>query len=739
MTGSTVPQELPSNLRRKFLIAGVGYLLLYASWLVWGRQEPFERLWVGNLALIFTSLVAGTAAFRAQSKLEPGRLRAAWRWLTAGLGFWAAGDILNLIPLFANFGKVFRFSFADFVILGGYLSFWVGLTVYPRRPRPHFGRLPILFDTTIVTASVLTLVWIAAFQPLVPLLPSLPNGELIPLVYPVVDLVSLLLLTALFLLSDSTRLPIPLGWAGLGLAAFAFSDLALVSQLLNGSYTAGSPIDLGWACGDLLLVFASISQLVAQNSTRPGRASLLLSFRSMQRLLPLLTVLALGGYTLFLWQFYGQFNQPGLWVTLVLALGLVARQGMLAGESELQKYASLVNSIAEPAFVCDAHGRLRLVNPALLAAAGYSNAQDLLGQPVQQILHPAAGVAQILAEALLQGWSGEIHLRRRGGSLIPISLALRPLQSERDSRLTLAGTAHDLSKQKRQQASLQAAYEQIALDRAELETLNTRLEHRVAEKTADLVLALQQLEEQNLALQQLDRLKSDFVSLVSHELRAPLTNISGGIELLLSASQSVGDRPRHNLELVQAEIQRLSHFVESILDLSALDAGHLPLYPAPVSLQGVVQNLKKGGGADSQRFRWEIPEDLPPIMADEQALSSILFHLLDNACKYAPEGEILISARPASGRLQIDVADCGPGIPEEALPLIFERFYRQDSADARAVYGHGLGLYIVSRLLSAMQGEIQAANRAVGGACFSFWLPCADNKGREDEPQSASD
>ncbi len=164
------------------------------------------------------------------------------------------------------------------------------------------------------------------------------------------------------------------------------------------------------------------------------------------------------------------------------------------------------------------------------------------------------------------------------------SFPRRILPIERE-RLALAGTAHDLSQQKAQQAALQAALEQIESDRAQLERLNADLERLVAEKTADLSAAYARLEAQNRALRELDRLKSDFVSLVSHELRAPLTNIKGGLELVLSKAVRLPSTTREHLVLVQAEIERLSRFVETILDLSALEAGRLPLYPGAVRLR----------------------------------------------------------------------------------------------------------------------------------------------------------
>jgi signal transduction histidine kinase len=97
--------------------------------------------------------------------------------------------------------------------------------------------------------------------------------------------------------------------------------------------------------------------------------------------------------------------------------------------------------------------------------------------------------------------------------------------------------------------------------------------------------------------------------------------------------------------------------------------------------------------------------------------------LIDNAIKYAPLGSIRVHAWAEDGLVFIQVADQGPGIPPEALSLIFEKFYRFHYGDAQTVYGHGLGLYMVRRLLQAMQGEIKVENLPGGGAAFTFWLP----------------
>jgi signal transduction histidine kinase len=227
-------------------------------------------------------------------------------------------------------------------------------------------------------------------------------------------------------------------------------------------------------------------------------------------------------------------------------------------------------------------------------------------------------------------------------------------------------------------------------------------------------------------------MKSDFVGLVSHELRAPLTNIRGGVELL----QRIRDLPgsaAENLGLVGAETQRLTRFVESILDLTALDAGRMPFYPAPLVLQSVLPVLKQllTYLPGAERVVWKIPEHLPFVMADDQALTSVIFHLVDNAIKYATEGKIEVLAGVEDNRLRVCVSDEGQGIDPEAIPHLFQRFYRA-SSDSQLVYGHGLGLYIVKRMLEAMNGQIEAGNNPDGGACFTFWLPLVDEKGVRD-------
>ncbi len=692
--GHALPtRPIPRRHELRWLLAGLGlFLLLYVLWLGRGAETELPRQRLGSLSIAFTSLLA------AWSCAEAARRGAPWPrlWLGLALGqlAWAAIP-LPLAEL--NFGLSLTGSL---LCLGGLLAERPWLVQRPLR-------LLSLADVIIGGVALIALLGQA-------LLPRGVSGMVLR--YPLADLLPCLVFLIFFLLPHP-RPAWPLLAAGLGLLLAALSSAQFGLQL--NQYQAGGPADLGWVLRNVLISSAAWSS--AQR--------LQVTAERLRRLLPLLATLLLGWYAVFSWQTHlpaGLFN---LLLSSALALVLIARQGIALGEVELERYAGLVNSIADPIFVCDGRGKIQLANPALLRVTG-CGPDEMIGQSVLTLF--ANGPGSSLNEATLQrasqsnGWDGELMLRRASGALLPVWLSLRPIAptQRRGRRLALAGSAHDLSDPKSQQAALEMTYEQLEQAHAALEMLNAQLEEKVAEKTLSLSAAYDRLEEQNRALQQLDQLKSDFISLVSHELRAPLTNIAGGIELVLHQARRLPQPTTETLTLVQAEIERLTRFVETILDLSALDAGRMPLYPAPLTLSDLLPQWQRQIRhlPDRQRVEWQISPNLPPILADEQALSSIIFHLLDNAFKYAPQGKIGIGAAQQGAWVLLTVCDEGPGIPAESLDLLFQRFYRHNRDD-QTVYGHGLGLYIVRRLLEAMNGRIEAANAAQGGAIFTCWLP----------------
>jgi PAS domain S-box-containing protein len=223
-----------------------------------------------------------------------------------------------------------------------------------------------------------------------------------------------------------------------------------------------------------------------------------------------------------------------------------------------------------------------------------------------------------------------------------------------------------------------------------------------------------------------DRLKSDFVSLVSHELRSPLTNICASVELMLNPSLGQ-EILQEMLQIVRSQSEHLVRLVEDILDVSQIEAGQMRVRQEPVTLLPLVrQTIRVFQEQTSQhQIMLRSPGVVPFVMADRSKLEMVLNNLLENAINYSPDGgRILMEiVGPENGEITINVIDEGIGIPREHVDKVFDRFYRVDSGDDRKVYGHGLGLYISRHLVELQGGRIWAQSEENQGSCFSFTLP----------------
>ena len=224
---------------------------------------------------------------------------------------------------------------------------------------------------------------------------------------------------------------------------------------------------------------------------------------------------------------------------------------------------------------------------------------------------------------------------------------------------------------------------------------------------------------------ELDRMKSEFISMVSHQLRAPLSNIRASIELLRDSLPAEA-ADRELLDIAYSQSIGLSNFVEQILDLTRLEEGQIHLESQPVALRPIIRQVMEPFAARSKlhRFETRLPEPSPLILVDERSLEIILSNLLENAVNYSPEGgKITIAARNKGQDVVISVSDEGIGIPPEDLERVFDRFYRVNGSDAQRIYGHGLGLYIAKKLVELQGGKIWAKSRPGAGSCFYFSLP----------------
>lgn len=247
------------------------------------------------------------------------------------------------------------------------------------------------------------------------------------------------------------------------------------------------------------------------------------------------------------------------------------------------------------------------------------------------------------------------------------------------------------------------------------------------ETMAQLVSNFNQMAE---SLEQVEQQRVTLLANISHELRTPLTGLKGYMEGLLDG---LFPDTEETVGWMLLEVDRLSRLVEDIQKLSRIEAGQIDLQPRAFDVCEVVRRVQTQLLPQAQAKGVIFQLDMPawPVLAfaDVDRTAQILINLASNALRYTPEdGRITFSVQPASQRIEITVEDTGIGIPADALPYIFERFYRVDQSRARTSGGSGIGLTISRYFAWAMGGEITARSPGIGqGSTFTLVLPSASN------------
>jgi signal transduction histidine kinase len=241
------------------------------------------------------------------------------------------------------------------------------------------------------------------------------------------------------------------------------------------------------------------------------------------------------------------------------------------------------------------------------------------------------------------------------------------------------------------------------------------------------------------AEQSVERMKSDFVSTVSQELRSPLTSIYGFAETLLREDVAFGEDERATLlRYISSESSRLAAIVDRLLSVAQVDTGAISIQLGEIDVADVVnQAVRAAGGEDGALApRLVVSLDEGPLAAEADAdkLSQVLDHLLDNAIRYSPAGgTVTVAARRLDDAVEVSVEDEGVGIPAAEQGRIFRKFYRGEGASSTVGTGAaGLGLFLAEGLVTAMGGTIRVDSEEGHGATFVLELRAA---GRETAPQ----
>jgi two-component system sensor histidine kinase ResE len=228
----------------------------------------------------------------------------------------------------------------------------------------------------------------------------------------------------------------------------------------------------------------------------------------------------------------------------------------------------------------------------------------------------------------------------------------------------------------------------------------------------------------------------DFVANVSHELKTPLTSVQGFAQAILDGTADTPESRQQAARIIYNEAGSMHRMVLDLLDLARLDAGTFELQCAPVNLPALLNNIAEKFYPQAHTAGVSIQVEsaaLPAVMGDGDRLAQVFSNLVDNALKHTPAGGTVTlrtrlsgpsTSQEAGPEIQVDVADTGAGIPPEALPHIFERFYQADpSRPGGEKHGTGLGLAIVKEIVGAHSGKISVRSTADTGSLFTVTLP----------------
>ncbi len=300
----------------------------------------------------------------------------------------------------------------------------------------------------------------------------------------------------------------------------------------------------------------------------------------------------------------------------------------------------------------------------------------------------------------------EIEVLRKDGEPVWVEVNAVLMKDDNDKPNSILGVTRDITERKK--AEKQIAEQLVLLD------------EKVKERTKELAKANQELIRSN-------RVKSEFLANISHELRSPLTSIMGYTEIM-NSQELDKEEYREYLDIIASQSNQLHRLVNSLLEISKLEAGSINLYLVRTKINDIVHLVEKHSNiklkSEKLTLVKELDENLDFIYLDGQKIYQVVRNLVDNAIKFSSKGrEIKIATKHNSDYQQIVISDEGIGIEKEKLKSIFEPFYQADSSSTRSYEGAGLGLHLVKNFVELHNGKIEVESEVGKGTKFTISLP----------------
>jgi len=692
---------------RHFVAAAVLAGLLSIAFTAWTAFH-----WVSNQATIdIDDIGEAVAAFLAAASCglaavrNKGRTRLAWTFFALSALSWGLGEVVWSIYQ-VGLGVAVPFpSAADAGFLGAIPLAVAGVFAFTSAPTRLTSRGEALLAGAIIALSLLFVAWASGLGKVYEMSPASPAAQLIGLAYPVGDIITATVLVLALRRARRTevgRMILLLG----GLAFSALADSAFAYLTANGSYGAlGSVLDAGWVVGYLLIALAPLWPARGGELERAEGPIAL-----WQLALPWAAVIAAAGTAIWLASTDRNLDRfetvlaGGIGILLVGSQVLSHRDSLSLlvksqrAEAQLGRRNSTLNEIVThaPLGIARVGPDMKVidVNPRL-AALLRTQPEKMIGSPVANFLHPEefARVFQVFQPL----WKGAVE------TIESDSRAVRADSTE----IWLHWSATAVRNASGHIEYFLAMYE------------DTDSEHAANEAAAAHLAGLERL----------NRLKSEFVALVSHEFRTALVGISGFSEMIRDEDVTLEEAKGYAGD-INKDAERLNRMINEMLDLDRIEAGRLTLHMQPVDINALLEDAVERARASSAQHLivCDMDPERPIAQCDPDRIAQVMANLLSNAIKYSPDGgEIAVTSAAVNGNVDVGVRDHGIGIAPDFIQRLFSRYERYEKNTTKIV-GTGLGLAITRQIIELHGGKIWVESQPGAGSDFHFSLPLQGTK-----------
>lgn len=710
MVGLSSPQ-VSGAWRLRFAWSTCSALVLCISLVLVSPFSHTLHLLASFVGLLFGGLaLAAACAFQASRPRGSRQMRA---WLLFGSAA-AVGTIGNL----ALFGAGTSDSagvgslVSEVCLLLALVLGVSGTIAFPSTPRRPAEVVRIVLDGVVIGGSLLFFASLVLSKQIVGTDADLANRAL-PLLVPVIDVVVATTAFLLYVRRDPGDGGL-LGLISVGCALFAVSDFGAAMVSVGHPFRFGNPIDLGWIAGYCLIALAVLGAYAGPRSpgARTRGGSVVIGTALMFTLFLAAAVSNLTGAQ------SGRMNTVSAVLWLLVLLAVIGRQVSLTFDNEqmrqvleqrvidrsrdlrtvTQQSALMLNSVGDGIYGVDRLGVVTFVNPVAARVLGYTP-DELIGVNAHSAFHapPADGVpypedgcyiTQAITGGVVTNAREDIYTRADGGT-VPVEVTASPATDDGE------------------------AVGAVVVFR----DITQRLE--------------------------VDRLKDEFVSIVSHELKTPLTSIRGALAMLAAGSLGELSPAASRMTTVALDSSvRLGRLITDILEVERIHSGVLPMTASTVDAHSLVESAVSQVSlvAQTARVRLEVGQVEGLVVADGDRAQQTLINLLDNAVKFSPpESVVRVSTCSRGTFVEFVISDSGRGIPPDKLESIFQRFHQVDSSDARERGGTGLGLAISRSIIDRLGGRIWAENNPDRGATLRFTLPRAPEAQPGEQTISTAD